>query len=286
MSNDAITENEWAATASSIDACRQQLRECERTFEYHPDGSGNYLETAEHDADKQYLGHLIGQANLRILILLERAALPLFRQSYARGFERFEGKLDDVDQSPYDPADLLSHPLIYIDQAFDALVAMIRRRDTTEISGLALFERILRQAPYIIEDRRMVPSSEADVRKPLFDVLKTVFPDAQREVPVSHIFKIYKADLGSRQLRALSEVKYAINEVELRAQIGGIYEDIKGYSGDPHWKHFFALFYTAAPIAAPERLEAEFKLSRVDMSWIPIIVHGGGTRKSLVGKRK
>jgi len=73
-------------------------------------------------------------------------------------------------------------------------------------------------------------------------------------------------------------VKYALDEAELRSELDGIYADINGYSGDPQWSRFFAVFYTASPIAAPERLIEEFKLSRVDVAWTPIIVHGTGTR--------
>lgn len=78
------------------------------------------------------------------------------------------------------------------------------------------------------------------------------------------------------------EVKYALDEAELRQELDGIYADINGYAGDDRWTRFFALFYTATPVAAPERMLEEFKLSRVDVSWTPIIVHGAGDRATRI----
>lgn len=246
---------------------------------HHADDDGNYHEGEQYESDKSYLGSLIRQANLRMLLLIERVGLPLFRSNYIEAMAPFDGEFDRVGHSPYDPEDLFSEPLMQIDQVFDALSAVVHGSKDKELSGLALFERILRQTPYIVHDRTAhTPMSETEIRKPLFDLLKTVFPDCRREIPVSHIFKVYKADLGVTSLKALAEIKYAVDEKELRAQIGGIYEDVKGYSGDPQWTQFFAVFYTTDPIASPERIEEEFKLSRI--GWVPIVVHGTGTRLS------
>jgi hypothetical protein len=264
--------------AAEIDACRAQLRECERAFGYTFDDATGYEEDERFSDAKGYLGYRIRQAHLLMLILLERVQLPMVFGDYQQRFAAFSGKLDEVQHSSHDPEDLYSDPLICISQTFEALSAMIRRQPDGDAHWLQLFERILRQTPYILADQNTKPQSEKDVRKPLFDVLKTVFPDVRREIPVSHLFKTYKADLGSRKLKTLVEVKYALDEAELRQELDGIYADINGYSGDDQWTRFFALFYTATPVAAPERLLEEFKLSRVDVSWKPIIVHGTGDR--------
>lgn len=279
MSKSEIAASEWMGVTAAIDACRQQLRSCERTIAHYQDDDGDYHDGEQYESEKGYLGSLLQQANLRMLLLIERAGLPLFRSTYVEAMRPFDGKFDVVEHSPHDPEDLYSDPLILLDQTFEALSAIVRGARDRELSALALFESILRQAPYILTDREIVPTSEAEVRRPLFDVLKAVFPDCQREIPVPHIFKLYRADLGVRSIKALAEIKYAIDEKELRTQIGGIYEDMKGYAGDPQWSQFFAVFYTATPVAAPERIEEEFRLSRVDYGWVPIIVHGTGTRR-------
>jgi hypothetical protein len=273
-----VTRSEWAAVAAEIDACRQQLRQCERVIGYYQDSDGLYEDDEQYESEKSYLGFRLRQAHLRMLILIERAGLSLFHERYVQGFIPFEDKLKAVEHSPHDPDNLYSEPLTYIDQTFDALSAMLQEPEGRDLISLGLLERVLRQTPYILRDRDIVPSSEKDVRKPLFDILKTIFPDCRREIPVSHLFKVYRADLGVSSLKSLVEVKYALDEKEMRSELDGIYADINGYSGDPQWARFFAVFYTAEPIAAPERIEEEFKLSRVDINWTPIIVHGSGNR--------
>lgn len=278
---DAPEAAEWSAVAAEIDACRQQLRECERTFGYHRDEHG-YDEDEQFEAEKSYLGVRLRQAYLRLLILIERSSLPQFLSAFREGFAQFEGKLDEVKHSPHDPEDLYSEPLIYIDQGFDALSALLRGQGSRDSYKIGLFERILRQTPYILADRGIVPTSEKEVRQPVFDLLKTVFPDCRREIPVSHLFKTYKADVGISSLKALAEFKYAIDEQELKSELDGVYADMNGYAGDPQWVRFFAVFYTATPVAAPERILEEFKLSRADIRWMPIIVHGTGIRSKKV----
>ncbi len=266
------------SVSSEIDACRQQLRACERAFRWWLDDKGDYHEDEAFDQEKQYLGHRLKQAHLRMLLLIEAIGLPLFRETYVEGFSEFKDELHHVRHWEEDRDIISSSPLTYIDQAYEALHATLKGDDIYSINQLDLFERTLRQTPYIIADRKITPSSEKDVRQALFDVLKVIFPDCRREIPVSHIFKKYRADLGSGAIKALAEVKYALDETELRSELDGIYADMRGYNGDPQWTRFYALIYTAQPIAAPERILEEFKLSRADMSWTPIIVHGPGTR--------
>jgi hypothetical protein len=274
---DDLRTAEWSAVAAEIDACRQQLRECERVFGYSQDEHG-YHEDERYGAERSYLGFRLRQAFLRMLILIERAELSQFLTNFRAGFAAYEGKLEVLGHSPHDPEDLYSEPLIFMDQSFDALSAMLRGVGTRDQYELGLLERILRQTPYILANRGTTPISEKDVRQPVFDVLKTVFSDCRREIPVSHLFKTYRADLGVPALKALVEFKYALDEKELKSELDGVYADMNGYAGDPQWNRFFAVFYTATPVAAPERILEEFKLSRADMSWQPIIVHGTGTR--------
>lgn len=278
-----LTAYEWAATAAEIDACRQQLRECERTFGRHGDGEP----TDEFEADCAYLGYRLQQAHYRMLLLIERAGLPLFHADYMAGFSAFIDKLDEVEHDPYDSDTLHSEPLRYINQRLEALSALLREsNDKSDVADLALLERILRTTPHILSDRKVTPTSEAEMRRPVYDVLKVVFPDCRPEVSVPHVFKVYKADYAISSLSAMVEFKFAVDEEELRHQIDGIYADMHGYAGDPQWSRFFAVFYTVDAIVSPERMIEEFKLARTDMSWVPIIVHGPGSRKTRVAATK
>lgn len=272
MTVNTVQASTWSAVAAEIDACRVQLRDCERAFT----GDEN---TDQFDSERGYLGYLLAKTHQRLLLLIELLGLPLFHGSYSSQFRAFDGKLDEVGHSPENPWDIYSEPLTLIGQTFDALKDMTGQAHDGDALMRDLLERLLRQTPYVLADRDVVPTSEAEVRKPLFDLLKAVFPDCRREIPISHLFKTYKADLGVPSLHALAEVKYALNEAELRSELDGIYADMNGYNGDPQWNRFFAVFYTATPVAAPERLIEEFNLSRVDISWTPIIVHGTGSRR-------
>lgn len=275
-----LTMHEWAETAAEIDACRQQLRECERTF--GRDNGGN--PTDEFGSDCEYLGFRLLQAHYRMLILIERAGLPLFHADYVAAFSAFAGKLQDVGHDPYDPDMLYSDPLTFLSQRLEALTSLLGvAEDSPDVANLALLERILRSAPHILADRKVAPTSEAEMRRPIFDVLKVVFPDCRAEVPVPHIFKTYKADVAMSSLSAMVEFKFAADEKELRHQLDGIFADMNGYAGDPQWSRFFAVFYTVGAIAAPERMLEEFKLARADMAWKPIVVHGPGSRRIRAG---
>lgn len=272
-----MAKRQWTAVADEISACRRQLRACERAFE-HEEVGGAYVETDDSEAERGYLGYRLHQAFLRLSILIEKEGLPLVHEQFVKGFARFEGKLDQVGQVPGDPESLYSEPLTYLDQAYDALSEMLTETEDRTFSGIRLFESILRQTPFILEDRAIEPTNEAEVRKPLFDMLKTVFPDTRREIEISHPLKTWKCDLGVSSIKAIAEVKYATSERELRSQLDGIYADMRGYSGDGQWTTFFALLYTTKPIAHEARLAEEFKLANADVNWTPIIVHGAGTR--------
>lgn len=268
----------WTEVEARIDVCRQQLRLCERAFVFSPQFEEHDYERSVFEEEKELLGFRVGQAHLTMLILFELLALPLFKRTYESGFSQFKENLTKVEHHHDDPEIIFSPSLTYLSKNFDAVSSMFKDAvDLTEVR-MNLLESILRNTPYILSDRNIIPKSESDIRNSLLDFLKIVFPECRRDLPVSHIFKTYKADLGISSLKTLVEVKYALDERELKSELDGIYADMKGYTGDPAWNRFIALFYTAKPIASPERLLEEFKLSRADMSWTPIIVHGPGER--------
>lgn len=272
-----LTAHEWAETTAEIDACRQQLRECERVFGRYNDGEP----TEEYESNCTYLAFRLRQAHYRMLLLIERANLPLFHADYVVGFAAYDGELDEVSHEPYERQNLYSEPLTYIIQRFEALSALLGEDGSgLNVAKLATLERILRSTPHILRDRDITPMTEAEMRRPVFDVLKVVFPECRPEHQVPHIFKVYKADYAIASLSALIEFKFAASEQELRHQVDGIYADMHGYAGDPQWSRFFAVFYTVGAIASPERMLEEFKLARSDPWWKPIIVHGGGSRRT------
>ena len=112
MGKTEIAASEWITVTTAIDACRQQLRSCERTIAHYQDDDGDYHKGEQYETEKGYLGSLLQQANLRLLLLIERASLPLFRSTYVEAMRPFDGKFETVEHSPHDPKDMYSNPLI------------------------------------------------------------------------------------------------------------------------------------------------------------------------------
>lgn len=150
------------------------------------------------------------------------------------------------------------------------------------VTGLRVFETILKNTPAIIRAKGIEPSSEAEVRAAIYDVLKFAFHDAVREIPVAQVLKVYKPDLGVRSLMAAAEYKFADTEAEVKKALDEIYADMKGYSGHDDWRTFFAVIYTTDALVHQDKLEAEFRGVKADVNWAPIILVGKGGRKKKV----
>lgn len=266
----------WEIVQAAIEACRQQVVQCERTSRAVQDENGDYDTNPEFEHRAEYLGYLIRKAHVKMQLLIEKAGYVHFLSQYKAGYDSF---IDVTALTPVEeePDYLISDPLNYIETAFASLSEIVIGLDDNKLE-LAMVERALRSAPYIVKDFQADPHSEKDIKATMLRYLKHVFPDARHKVKLSHVFKTYKADIGIGSLKALIEIKYAQNENELKTELDGIYADMKGYAGDDRWVNFFALIYTTEPIATQERVDAEYALSKVDVSWRPIIVHGPGDR--------
>ncbi|MFA1677194.1 hypothetical protein ACDY97_31950 [Rhizobium mongolense] len=266
----------WEIVQASIEACRQQLLQCERTSKMVQDEDGEYYTNEEFEHRAEYLGYLLRKTHVKMQLLIEKTGYVHFLRQYKKGFDAFEN-VTELTPVPEEPDYLISDPLDYIETAFSSLSEIVIGLDDNKLE-LAMVERVLRNAPYIVKDFKADPHSEKDIKATMLKFLQRLFADARHEVKISHVFKTYKADIGIGSLKALIEVKYAQDESELKAELDGIYADMKGYAGDDRWVNFFALIYTTEPIATQERIEAEYALAKVDMSWKPIIVHGTGDR--------
>ncbi|TAX58908.1 hypothetical protein ELI02_02080 [Rhizobium leguminosarum] len=270
----------WEIVKVAIDACRQQLLQCERTSGVVQDHDGNYMDDEDFIQQAEYLAYLLRKAHVKMQLLIEKAGFVHYLAEYKSGFAAFTD-LTDLKPINEEPDYLVSDPLDYIDTAYSSLNELVIGLDDYQLE-LGMVRRILNNTPYIVEDFKADPHKENDIKLTLVKYLQNIFPSTRAEVKIGHVFKKYSCDIGIDALKALIEVKYAMTETELKAELDGIYADMKGYAGDDRWVHFFALIYTTKPIAAPERLLAEYKLSRVDMSWTPIIVHGTGDRVKTV----
>ena len=145
-------------------------------------------------------------------------------------------------------------------------------------SGLEQFERILTNTAKIVKDRGIQPEDEAAVRKCVYDLLVHVFPDTVREIPVAQVSKTYRPDIGVKSLKAAAEYKFADSEDDVEKAIGGLYEDMRGYAGSADWTRFYAVVYMTDAFFTVDQIKAEFKHTKADENWVPILVVGRGSR--------
>ncbi|MDO5897903.1 hypothetical protein [Agrobacterium sp. Azo12] len=267
----------WEIVNSSLAACRKQVSRCELVQYPGEDANGNLICSEEQEQETEYLKYLIEKAYVQLQLLIEKNGCLKYLDRFNDGFDEFDN-LSDVMPNKYFPEQLESPALLYLESAFSSFTEMVVGLDsnTTELS---ILERILQNTPYIVKDYGNDPHSEKDIRATLLAFLSHLFPDVMREVAIPHVHKTYKADLAIPSLKAVVEVKYAHNSQELKQELDGIYSDMKGYSGDARWTHFFALIYTTEPLMSQSKLDAEYALARVDVMWKAIVVHGAGDRQ-------
>jgi len=233
-------------------------------------GDDSYYEEALQDH--------VRSIQVRLEFAYEALGLTSLLTAFHTGFEPHREHLTAVYisalGSPYSPS------LDYLGTYFRPLQASVpAHQDAGTVAEIQRLERILLGTPKLVKDRGLEPQNEKDVRKAMYDLLIHPYPDTVREIPISKQSKVYKPDIGVPSLKAAVEYKFADSEKELKKALGGIYEDVGGYGGSEDWKTFFAVIYTTEPFLTQAQVDAEFKMSKVDRSWKPLLVVGRGARK-------
>jgi len=222
----------------------------------------------------------IERIHISLCLMFESLGYVRLLEDFKLGFKKFEGKETNLQMLPYvgeHHSDVLGYLWTHhrtISALFD-----VDTQESDDLQQRARFESILQNTAKIVFDRDVKPNSEAQVRKCVYDVLIHIFPDTVREIPIAQVTKTYKPDIGIRSLKAAAEYKYAVTEEEAKKVIGGFYEDMKGYAGSDDWQHFYAVVYMTKPFFTLQQIQAEFAHVGVGKNWMPILVHGDGTRR-------
>ena len=242
--------------------------------------SENNFESEEYDAEQLFFESKLERIYISICLLLESLGYASALADFKAGYKKYDGKVTDISLLP-NIGEFHSDVLGYFWKYYRTLSSLfgVNAQELDDRKQRALFESILQNTPKIVFDRDITPSSEAEVRKCVYDVLIHVFPDTVREIPICHATKTYKPDLGVRSLKAAAEYKYAVSENEAKKIVGGFYEDMRGYSGSEDWKYFYAVVYMTKPFFTLQQIQAEFHDVNADKNWLPILVHGQGGRK-------
>lgn len=262
------------------------VRDLEKSFEQAWDVFANFeWVTMSRQGDPSYedaLHSYIQSIYARIRFAYEVLGLTDMLGELKAGFETHRDNLSAVDYDPAHGGSPYSPPLAYLGKFFRPLKASVPSRQEVEATAaIQQLERILLGTPKLVRDRGLEPQSEKDVRKAMYDLLLHLYPDVVREVPIAKQSKVYKPDIGIPTLKAAIEYKFGTSEQEVKRALGGIYEDVAGYAGSTDWCVFFAVIYMTEPFLNQAQVEAEFRMSKVDRSWRPLLVVGRGARKML-----
>lgn len=249
-----------------------------QTLSYYADGSddrwGEEQILTEHELEWR-----LERAYIGLSALIEHLQYPKLLAQFQSGFSKFESNLSNVDIIP-DVGDFYSPAQSYLRKYIFALSVLLgsdmKRQD--QIERRSMLEGILLNTPKIIFDRRIEPRNEAEVRKCVFDLLIHIFPDTVREMSIIQNTKTYRPDIGVKSLGTAVEYKYADTPEEVKHAVGGLYEDMRGYSGSKDWTFFYAVIYMTDHFFTQQQIMSEFKHTSADSNWKPLLVVGKGAR--------
>lgn len=143
------------------------------------------------------------------------------------------------------------------------------------LSGIIYLKNILKSTATIIHKQNLTPSGEVEVYKAVRNVLESVFPSSKQ--PRSKFIKTaqeYKPDILIPELAAAVEYKYADSESRLKTTIAQIADDVKGYTGDDDYRHFFAVFYVKADYWGSEKFRSVWREKKFPRNWRAYYVVG------------
>jgi hypothetical protein len=144
-----------------------------------------------------------------------------------------------------------------------------------EKTGLDYLENILKSTALILEDKKIVPTNEAQVYNAVKVLCRATFPDGKfSPEPFNKTAKCYKPDILIPSLNCAIEYKYAENEKELARTIDEILIDVRGYSDHPIFNVFFAVFYVKSGQVIEERFKNIWNEKKFPKNWTGLIVLG------------
>lgn len=136
------------------------------------------------------------------------------------------------------------------------------------LSGVHYLESILKNTAVIIHKLGKSPKSETEVSDSVKFAVEAAFPSSTtaRSYFV-HTAQEYKPDILIPELFAAVEYKYAENERKLKVTIGQIADDVKGYTGDPRYHLFYAVFYVKNDFWGAEKFNTAWKQKKFPDNW-------------------
>lgn len=275
--NGSISPKQIQSICTSLDIALAEARDTVNTINTKTI-SGHYG-TDPYDFLDEQLEYFLTKAFRLTAIALEQLDLPRTRRQLTSDFRSFEKKglsktrfLPDFDSTECKPLECLQH---YVD-------GIRLLSDTTE-SSLEQHERsrlevLLRDTAVLTRKRGIAPRKEQDIQDVMNDYLSAAFPSYSTGFSIAGTLKNFKPDGGVRNLRTAIEFKFANSEQELNTALGGVFEDIAGYSGSDDWTRFYSVVYMTEPFKSEAAFGGDLKRAGAT-AWQAVLVNGSGQRK-------
>jgi hypothetical protein len=242
--------------------------------------------TAVWEEPEEAFGWVLNNIYETLLVVLEAADLPHTRQRVMDKVAAFE-KDGGIGNTIYHPDYnyLESKPFEYAETAINNLRILTSKGLKPGHSyELAMLETILRRTPVLLKKREVYPQSEQDIKVVMQDYLEAYFIEYKRTVNISGVIRDFKPDGGVRNLKAAIEFKFASTQSELSRAIGGIFEDISGYSGSLDWTKFYSVIYQTEAFESEDRVRSELTRAGT-VTWKALLVTGAGSRRGKSRKK-
>jgi len=225
-----------------------------------------------HDAD-ELLAHHIRTAFRECQMLAERLHMPDLSKDIRQRLRSYGTGLTDTRFNAL-IAEHYCEALADIWDTYDSMAAMAL---AGVVTGLSVLETILRNTAKIVEQAKLEPKNETEVRNAVLNVLQLAFVDARKDVSIAKNFKTYKPDIGIPSLLAAVEYKFLRSKKNMSSHLDQVFADMKGYGGHPEWRNFYAVLYQKGPFFTPEDVIRAFHDVGASANWTPIVLNGPAT---------
>lgn len=136
-----------------------------------------------------------------------------------------------------------------------------------------VLEHILNNTAVFLANMAIQPKKETDVYTPIKYICNSAFPDSiNPKFSFQKKAKCYQPDILIPSLKCAIEYKYTKNESELNDTMDQILADEKGYSENPTYNTFYAVFYATELFCSKDRFEELWKEKKFPDNWKGIYV--------------
>lgn len=268
-----IATKAYVGARQRLQVCWTRLRSVVDVDRYI---DGPHHEEQMEEATKAFR-HALDQLVAAVVIVLERLELTKSLDDFLELYEPYREKAGFVEYFDGDSDMPFSEALQVLEEQL-SLLSPLFEVPTEETAKIGVLTNILEQTDLLIHTFGIKPSCEKHVQDALHPVLRLSFPDCVRETSVAQTTKIYKPDFGITSLATAIEAKFIDAKGDVGKVLGGLYEDMQGYAGSPHWLRFHGLIYQTEPFTTQQIVDAEGAAVGVPRNWKLHVVTGPGAK--------